>query len=68
MIQNKKKVTKAIPILQRYVDVQKIKKKRILYEDELDGIPNYEPESPSEEEQEDNYEIEVKHKEKLQPT
>ena len=54
-----------IPILQRYVDVKKkTKKKRIIYDDELDGIPDYEPESRSEEEQE---EIEVKRKGRLQP-
>ena len=40
-------------------------KKRITYEDELDGISSYEPESPSKEEQDEN-EIEVK-KEKPQP-
>ena len=39
----------------------------IIYDDELDGVPNYEPESLSEEEQEDNNEIEVKRKGKLQP-
>ena len=32
-------------------------RKRIIYEDEIDGVPNYEPQSPSEEEQEDNNEI-----------
>ena len=58
---------KVIPILQRYVDVQKSKKKRLIYEDELDGVPDYEPESPSEEEQEDSNEIEVKRKRKLEP-
>ena len=45
----------------------KKQKKRIIYDDELDGIPDYEPESSSEEEQEDNNEIEVKSKGKLQP-
>lgn len=64
-IQNKKKVRKVIPVLQRYVDAQKSKKKkRIIYEDELDGYHNYEPESPSEEEQEDDNDIEVKRKRK----
>ena len=33
----------------------------------MDGVPDYKPESPSEEEQEDNNEIEVKRKGKLQP-
>ena len=61
-------MTKVIPILQRYVEVQKNKKKRrIIYDDELDGTPDYEPESPSEEEQEGNNEIEVKRKGKLYP-
>ena len=60
-------MTKVIPILQRYIDVQKHTQKRIIYDDELDGVPDYEPESPSEEEQEDNNEIEVKRKGKLQP-
>ena len=56
MIQNKKKVTKVILILQKYVDVQK-NIKRVIYEDEIDGIHDYGPESPSEEEQEDINEI-----------
>ena len=38
---------------------KKQKKKRSYYEDELDGLPDYEPESPSEEEQDEN-EIELK--------
>ena len=50
-------MTKVIPILQRYVGIQKNKKKRLIYEDELDGVPDYEPESPSEEEQEDSNEL-----------
>ena len=41
--------------------------KRIIYDNELDGVPDYKPESLSEEEQEDNNEIEVKCKGKLQP-
>ena len=62
-IQNQKeKVTKVILILQKYVDVQKNKKKRIIYEDEIDGLPNYEPESPSEEEQENNNKTQIKPK------
>ena len=41
----------------------KKQKKRIIYEDEIDGIPEYEPDSPTEEEQEDNnYEIQNKYK------
>ena len=45
----------------------KKQKKRFIYKDELDSVPDYEPESPSEEEQEDNNEIDVKRKSKLQP-
>ena len=42
-------------MLQKYVGVQENKKKkRLIYEDEIDGVPDYEPQSPSEEEQEDN--------------
>ena len=53
-------------MLQKYIDNQKKqKKKRSYYEDKLDGLPDYEPESPSEEEQDEN-EIEVK-KQKIQP-
>ena len=37
-------------------------RKRIIYEDEIDGVPNYESQSPSEEEQEDNNEIQIKPK------
>ena len=44
---------------------KKQKRKRIVYKDELGG-PNYKPESPSEEEQDDNG-VEVKRKEKIQP-
>ena len=41
----------------------KKRKKRIIYEDVIDGIPEYEPDSPTEEEQEDNnYEIQNKYK------
>ena len=39
-------------------------KKRIIYEDEIDGIPDYESQSPSEEEQEENNEIQIKPKRK----
>ena len=42
----------------------KKEKKRIIYEDEIDGIPEYEPDSPTEEEKEEdnNYEIQSKHR------
>ena len=42
----------------------KKQKKRLIYEDEIDGIPEYEPDSPTEEEQEgdNNYEIQSKHR------
>ena len=39
-------------------------RKRIIYEDEIDGVSNYESQSPSEEEQEDNNEIQIKPKRK----
>ena len=39
-------------------------RKRIIYEDKIDGVPNYEPQSPSEEEQEDNSKIKIKPKRK----
>ena len=42
----------------------KKQKKRIIYKDEIDGIPEYEPDSPTEKEQEkdNNYEIQSKHR------
>ena len=42
----------------------KKQKKRIIYKDEIDGIPEYEPDLPTEEEQEEdnNYEIQSKHR------
>ena len=40
------------------------KRKIIIYENELDGIPDYEPQSPSEEEQEENNDIQIKPKRK----
>ena len=41
----------------------KKQKKRIIYEDKIDGIPEYEPDSSTKEEQEEdnNYEIQSKH-------
>ena len=40
----------------KYEDVQNNKKKRIVYEDELDGIHEYEPQSPREDkEPKENY-------------
>ena len=44
---------------------KKQKRKRIIYEDEIDGLPEYEPDLPTEEEQEEedqNYEIQKKSK------
>ena len=44
---------------------KKQKRKRIIYEDKIDGLPEYEPDSPTEEEQEEedqNYEIQKKSK------
>ena len=42
----------------------KKQKKRIIYEDEIDGIPEYEPDSPTKKEPEENndYEIQSKHR------
>ena len=45
--------------MQKYVGDQKNIEKKIAQEDELDGIPNYEPKSPIEDEQEEN-EVEIK--------
>ena len=50
-------------MLQKYVGVQE-DKKRIIYEDEIDGVPDYEPQSPSEEQQKENNEIQIKPKRK----
>ena len=42
--------------MSKYEDVQNKKKKRIVYEDELGGIHEYEPQSPSEDEEpKENY-------------
>ena len=44
---------------------KKQKRKRIIYEDKIDGLPEYEPDSPTEEEQveeDQNYEIQKKSK------
>ena len=39
------------------------KPKRIVYKDEIDGVPAYEPDSPTDEEQEENnYDIQSKYK------
>ena len=43
---------KVILTLQKHIDAQE-NKKIIIYEDKIDGLPNYQPQSPSEEEQED---------------
>ena len=42
------------------------KKKRIIHKDEIDGLPEYLPDSPTDEEQEENnnYEMQNKYKEK----
>ena len=64
IMMNLKKMKKVTLMLQKCEDVLKNKKKRIIYEDEIDGIPEYEPDSPTEEEQEEdnNYEIQSKHR------
>ena len=61
-----KKVKKVILTLQKFKDVEKKQRTRILYEDEIDGLSEYESDSPTDEEQEENnnYEIQTKHKEK----
>ena len=42
----------------------KQQRKRIIYKDEIDGLPEYDPDSPTKEEQEEdnNYEIQSKHR------
>ena len=50
-------VKKAILMLQKFEDAQK-EEKKVIYEDEIDGIPKYEPLSPTEsgeQEEEQNY-------------
>ena len=39
-------------------------RKRIIYEDEIDGVPNFGSQTPSEEEREGNNEIQIKPKRK----
>ena len=53
-------------MLQKLEDAQKKQRKIIIYEDEIDGLPEYEPDSPTDEEQEENnnYEMQNKYKEK----
>ena len=64
IMMNLKKMKKVTLMLQKCEDVLKNKKKRIIYEDEIDGIPEYEPDSPTEEKQEEenDYEIQSKHR------
>ena len=64
IMMNLKKMKKVTLMLQKCEDVLKNKKKRIIYEDEIDGIPEYEPDSSTEEEQEEhnNYEMQSKHR------
>ena len=52
---NLNKVKKTSCMLQKFQDVLKKQKKRIIYEDEIDGIHEYEPDSPTEEEQKEDY-------------
>ena len=61
------KVKKVILMLQKYEDAQKKKqRKRIIFKDEIDVLPEYEPDSPTDEEQgeNNNYEMQNKYKEK----
>ena len=48
-------------MLQKFADDQKKRRKRIIYEDEIVGLPDYEPNLPNDEEQEEgDYEIQTK--------
>ena len=61
------KVKKVILMLQKFEDAQKKKqRKRIIFKDEIDVLPEYEPDSPTDEEQgeNNNYEMQNKYKEK----
>ena len=60
---NLKKVKKVI-LMTMIRRRPKKQKKKIIYEDEIDGIPEYEPDSSTEEEQEEhnNYEMQSKHR------
>ena len=61
------KVKKEILMLQKFEDAQKKKqRKRIIFKDEIDVLPEYEPDSPTDEEQgeNNNYEMQNKYKEK----
>ena len=54
-------------MLQKFEDAQKKKqRKRIIFKDEIDVLPEYEPDSPTDEEQgeNNNYEMQNKYKEK----
>ena len=57
------KVKKVILMLQNFEDAQKNKEKNNV-QDEIDGLPEYDPDSPTKEEQEEdnNYEIQSKHR------
>ena len=61
------KVKKVILMLQKFEDAPKKKqRKRIIFKDEIDVLPEYEPDSPTDEEQgeNNNYEMQNKYKEK----
>ena len=61
------KVKKVILMLQKFEDAQKKKqRKRIIFKDEIDVLPEYKPDSPTDEEQgeNNNYEMQNKYKEK----
>ena len=50
----KKKVKKVIPMLLKFEeDVQNKHRKKIIYEYEIDGLPDYEPHSPTEDEEQE---------------
>ena len=60
------KVKKRILMSHKFEDAQKKERKRIISEDEIESLPEYVPESPSDEEQEENNnnEMQNKYKEK----
>ena len=66
-----KKMKRVTLMLQKFEDVQKSQKKRIIYEHEIDGLPEYEPHSPTEDEkqqkEQDNYKIQSKSKKRPTP-
>ena len=52
----------------KFEDAQKKERKRIISEDEIESLPEYVPESPSDEEQEENNNNEMQNKYKEKKT